>query len=104
MTPAIEHGLEPTAPAPARPPVRLTNGNPLAVLKRCRDVAKRAEWTLTQWDDFRAAFMKGFSPDAREAEHAEAMAVVHQHFTVTTTDTFGSDPAQWLGTLVQDDE
>lgn len=94
MNTAIDHGLEPTKPAPVKPPLRLAKGNPLLILSAAKAVALKAEWQLRQWDEFRDSFTACFASENPE-EQAKALDVVRSHFDVELLPGFSFDPRTW---------
>lgn len=64
-----------------RPPVRLQK-LPLDTLRKCRVAAKEANWTLTEWDDFRDEASGWLQPGAEEIEDARFEDVVRERFEV----------------------
>lgn len=79
----------------AAPRVVLTDGNPLAVLARCKAAAVRADWNLRQWVEFSKTARSCFTPEALPEENAAFLDVVRSHFEVELSETYNADPTQW---------
>lgn len=85
-------GLDADAPVQSMPPVRLTNGAPLAVLGACKRVALKADWSLRRWCEFRDSAQACLTAECSEDEHRKFLSVVRSYFTVELAPGFTSDP------------
>jgi hypothetical protein len=95
MSAAIDHGLEPTAPVQAKPPLFLNNGNPAAVLHEAKKVALKADWSLARWEEFSKTARACFQPDCLPEEFEAFMRVVRERFEVKPGPRFDPDPRTW---------
>ena len=93
MNTAIDLELAP-AVVPVRPPLKLRDGNPFAILSAAKRVALKAEWSLPKWDEFTTSFRACFAAEEPE-EQAKALDVIRTHFELDLLPGFSFDPSAW---------
>lgn len=74
------------------PSVRLTNGQPIAILGACKRVALKADWPLRRWEEFRESAQACLGPEASIEEHQKFLSVVRSYFAVELAPGFSIDP------------